>query len=142
METWFFFAILASLSWGSYIIVNKVAMGKGMDPYFAIALMSAGVIGLGAAVFFLAKPSIQSDPMSITLAVIAGALWALGQLFVVLALSSNAPVAKLAPLYNTNTLVAVVLGIILLKELPSGTATIKVIAGAILIVAGGILVSG
>lgn len=141
MDAWIIYAILASLSWGTYIVVNKVAISKGMNPYFALALMAVGIVGLFAAVFFITKPSIQTDSTSLTLAIVAGALWALGQLFAILALVNKAPVAKLVPIYNTNTIVAVLLGIILLRELPSGTATIKVIIGALLIVAGGILVS-
>jgi len=69
-------------------------------------------------------------------------LWALGQLFAILALVNKAPVSRLTPIYNTNTLVAVLLGIILLRELPTGASTIKVLIGAVLIVIGGILVSG
>jgi transporter family protein len=141
MDAWVIYAILASLSWGSYIVVNKIAISKGMSPYFALVLMAVGIAGLFLTVFFITKPSIQADSASLTLAVIAGALWALGQLFAILALVNNAPVSKLTPLYNTNTLVALVLGIILLKELPSGTMAIKVAIGAILIVAGGVLVS-
>lgn len=59
----------------------------------------------------------------------------------ILALVNKADVSRLVPIFNTNTLVAVALGMILLKELPAGTEKIKVVIGAILIVVGGVLVS-
>ncbi len=141
METWIIFAVLAALSWGTYIVLNKVAISRGVSPFLVLALMAVGIVGLFAAVFFVSKPSISTDSTGLALAVIAGGLWGVGQLFAVLALANKAPVAKLAPIYNTNTLVAVLLGIILLKELPAGTEKIKVLIGAVLIVVGGVLVS-
>jgi len=142
MDAWLIYAILASLSWGTYIVVNKIAISKGMNPYFALVLMAIGIAGLFVAVFFINRPSVETDQTSLILAILAGALWALGQVFAILALVNNAPVSKLAPIYNTNTLVVVILGIILLKELPNAESITKVIIGAILIVVGGILVSG
>ena len=142
METWIIFAILASLCWGTYIVLNKIALSKGLNPFFALLIMGIGVIGLCATVFFLNSPDTAADSGSMVFALVAGALWAVGQLFAILALANKAPVAKLAPIYNTNTLVAVLLGIILLKELPTGAGQIKVIIGAVLIVVGGVLVSG
>jgi len=61
--------------------------------------------------------------------------------FAFLAFSAGAEVAKLVPIYNTNTLIAVILGLLLLHEVPAVDERIKVIIGAILIVIGGILVS-
>lgn len=142
MEPWIIYAILASLSWGSYVIINKVAAGQGINPFTAALAMGIGAIGLFGITFLATRSPIGENWNGFGLSIAAGVVWALGMIFALLALSNNAPVARLAPLYNTNTLVAVVLGIILLKELPSGTMAIKVIIGAILIVAGGILVSG
>jgi uncharacterized membrane protein len=80
-------------------------------------------------------------PTILTLGLLSGALWAAGMIFTFLAFSSGAEAAKLVPIYNTNTLIAVFLGIVALHELPAPDERIKVITGAALIVIGSILVS-
>ena len=70
-----------------------------------------------------------------------GAFWAVGALIQLTALKGGADVSRLTPIYNMNTLLVVFLGIILLKELPDASNMLRVAAGAVLIVAGGILVS-
>ena len=62
-------------------------------------------------------------------------------LIVLKALKSGVDVAKLAPIYNVNTLFAVLLGIIFLHEIPHPGEMIRVIIGAILIVIGSFFVS-
>ena len=75
------------------------------------------------------------------LALIAGIIWGLGFLAVAIAIAQKADVARLAPIYNTNTLLAVLLGIIFLKEIPDASQIFRVVAGAVLIVTGAVLVS-
>jgi uncharacterized membrane protein len=144
METWVVYAVLAALSWGTYIVLNKMAFqhDSSLNPFTVAMMMGLGIIGLFGIIFFLTQPQVNlQKPDALVLSIIAGALWGLGQIFAILALVNRAPVSRLTPIYNTNTLVAVLLGIILLKELPAGTEKIKVIIGAALIVVGGILVS-
>lgn len=50
------------------------------------------------------------------------------------------PVSKLVPLFNTNTLVAVVLGLLIFNEWKTINSP-KLIIGAILVVIGGTLVT-
>ncbi|MFH1224931.1 MAG: GRP family sugar transporter [Candidatus Diapherotrites archaeon] len=142
MESWVIYALLASVSWGVYIVISKLALdGKGSSPFLVALLMGFGIMGLFGILFLATRPALEMGAQGVGLAVAAGAVWALGQIFAIMALVNRAPVAKLAPLYNTNTLIAVLLGIILLKELPSGFEKVKVLIGAALIVIGGILVS-
>ena len=68
-------------------------------------------------------------------------LFLAGIIAVVIAISQKADVARLAPIYNTNTILAVLMGIIFLKEIPDVSQMIRVIGGAVLIVIGAILVS-
>ena len=49
--------------------------------------------------------------------------------------------SQLAPIYNANTIIAVILGIILLKEIPNASQMIRIIIGAVMIVVGAVLVS-
>ncbi|MFH0927311.1 MAG: EamA family transporter [Candidatus Micrarchaeota archaeon] len=146
MEKWLLFGILASLCWGTYVVLQKVSVsGKyfGIVNSVFLLLMLAGiaVVFLGDVIASGQKLELPASPLALLVAVGAGALWALGIVFATLALSGGADVAKLVPIYNTNTLVAVFLGIVLLGEVPSSANQIKVLIGAIMIIAGGILVS-
>lgn len=73
--------------------------------------------------------------------VMQGFLWGAGMIFTFLAFSSGADASRLVPIYNTNTLVSVFLGLMFLHELPAPDERFKVISGAFLIVVGSILVS-
>ena len=75
------------------------------------------------------------------MAIIAGAVWAVGMIAVAIAISQKADVARLAPIYNVNTILAALMGIIFLKEIPDVSQMIRVIGGAVLVVIGAIMVS-
>jgi uncharacterized membrane protein len=92
-------------------------------------------------VFALKQTGVVITPSVLILGSLSGALWAAGMIFTFFAFSAGAEAAKLVPIYNTNTLIAVFLGIAMLHELPAPDARIKVITGAVLIVVGSILVS-
>ncbi len=70
-----------------------------------------------------------------------GIIWALGNIFAFESIRTGGKMSHVVPLYNTNTLIAVGLVILLLKEIPVGTEMIRVILGAILITVGAILVA-
>ncbi|MGD1855605.1 MAG: hypothetical protein ACFB2W_15295 [Leptolyngbyaceae cyanobacterium] len=71
-----------------------------------------------------------------------GLFWGMGTGCVVLGLLQyQAPLAKLVPLYNMNTLVTSGLALIIFAEWRAGNP-LQLFVGAGLIVAGGILVSG
>ncbi|MCX6775983.1 MAG: GRP family sugar transporter [Candidatus Micrarchaeota archaeon] len=145
METWILYGVIAALLFGTYVVVSKVVTSEkyfGLNIHAAVFLMLIGI----AIVFLLYSfsggvPKLANNPTTLALAILAGVLWAAGMIITYIALNSGADVTRLTPVYNTNTLVAVTLGIILLGELPGSTEKIKVIVGAILIVIGGILVS-
>ena len=92
-------------------------------------------------VFLLLKPMFEFEWKSSSLALIAGIIWGLGFLAVAIAIAQKADVARLAPIYNTNTILAVLMGIIFLHEIPDASQMFRVIAGAVLIVVGSVLVS-
>lgn len=87
------------------------------------------------------KPSFEFEWKSSGLALIAGVIWGLGFIAIAIAISQKADVARLAPIYNTNTILAVLIAIIFLKEIPDVSQMFRIIAGAVLIVVGAILVS-
>jgi uncharacterized membrane protein len=70
-----------------------------------------------------------------------GIFWGLGTGCVVLGLLEyKAPLAKLVPLYNMNTLITTGLALIIFAEWRE-VSPVQLLAGAGLIIAGGILVS-
>ena len=85
------------------------------------------------------KPTITTG--SAVAGVSTGVLWALGMVFSFLAIGTGADISRLVPIYNCNTLIAVLLGIMVLHEMPDFAGIVKLIAGSVLIVLGGIIVA-
>ena len=145
MKTWLLYALLATFSWGTYIVVAKIATSSkycGLEPKWSAILMWAGIGTVFVLYWLLSggdKPSLNLG--SVVAGVSSGGLWALGMLFSLCAIKAGADVARLAPIYNSNTLVAVLLGIILLHEVRDASGILKVVIGSVLIVIGGILVT-
>ena len=145
MENWLIYGLATSLFFGVFAISNKVATSEkyyGLNPSAASIFMGIGILAVfvGFALYggnFAMPKSIPGAGYGL----LSGIMWGAGMVFVLKALSSGADVAKLVPIYNTNTLVAVILGIVLLKEIPVASAILKVLAGAILILIGSVLVS-
>ncbi len=137
--------LLSALCWGLYIFVSKLVTNSqyyGIEPRRASLLMLVGIAACFVGYALFAPPGTRPlSPPAVGLGIGAGVLWALGMVFSFLALASGVSVARLVPLYNTNTLVAVLLGIIFLKEARSGADLVHILVGAALIVAGGVLVS-
>lgn len=141
MEQWIIYGLLASLFFGANAVIYKyAAVNGGLNPFYAAVFYGAGIfVSLAIAYLFkFTTPTLNFKWLGIIS--FAGVLWGLGFIVVAVAISGGADIAKLAPLYNTNTLIAVILGIVLLKELPSATAAWRVLLGAALIVIGTIVV--
>ena len=111
----------------------------------SVSLKSVGVlliaVILGYMIYSLKQTGVQISLPTVGFGLLQGALWASGMVFAFLAFSVGAEAAKLVPIYNTNTLIAITLGLLLLHEVPAPDERLKVIIGALLIVVGGILVS-
>jgi len=144
VRTWVVHGIVTSLVWGAYALLLKVSTSAdyyGTNLFVAFAAMSLGILLISGGMF--AKERKRQATLSkrgVFYALLSGIIWGIGLLAVIYALSSlQTPVAKLVPLYNTNTLVAVFLGMFFLHEVPRGRWI--TILGAILIVAGGALVT-
>ncbi len=143
MESWLLYAILTSLSWGGYIILMKIATSEkyyGLNPAYVLLFMLVGIAVLFVGNFLLSEPSLPTSKGAVMISIAAGALWAFGIWASLRAISGGAEIAKLAPIYNTNTLIAVLLGIVFLHELPASSELLRVLLGAVLIVLGSVLV--
>lgn len=78
METRVIYGILASLSFGSLVVLNKIVLAKGTNPFLINLLMGLGIVGAMAIVFLFAQPSVHMDSGSLMLSILAGILWAVG----------------------------------------------------------------
>lgn len=134
--------LLPALLFGVAGLLQKVASrtGAGAGPY--LLCIGVGVLLVGTLVTLGshgAGRTISGRGMLASGAI--GFAWALGTWAVVLGLTRYAaPLAKLAPLYNLNTLVVVVLALVVFAEFRDVAVT-KLVAGAALIVVGGALVA-
>mgnify|MGYP001603036879 CR=1 FL=1 len=138
---WIAYGLIAAFFFALNTIIYKVAQQKGnFSPYYGVFMFGVGVMVVFG-LFFLFNPGFEFEWKSTSLAVGAGAIWAIGMLAVAIAISQKADVARLAPIYNINTILAVLLGIFFLNEIPDVSQMIRVIGGAVLIVIGAILVS-
>jgi len=119
----------------------KGAMGKGLGVGDFLLLFGTTMMGVG----LVCRPwrSISRFPISaIASGIITGLLWVVGTSLVLLALGPlKANISQLTPLFNMNTLVVVLLGLWLFKEHRHVQPAI-VVAGAALVILGGVLVAG
>lgn len=144
-DNWLLLGLAAAFFYGAAAVMSKVVIGDkflAINPKAAALLMflgSAIVIGF----FFLSSPTkIPTQPVLIGAGLLYGILLTIGNVLVYIALEKKANIAQLAPIYNINTLIAVVLGIFLLSEIPNQSQAVKILIGAILITIGAVLVSG
>lgn len=145
MRIWLVYALLSMFAWGSYIIAAKVTTSSkffGLSPRISSMLMFAG-IGI-TFLFYWILSGREGKSLSVggtAAGISTGVLWGLGMLFSFLAIETGADVSRLVPIYNCNTLVAVLLGILLLREVVEAPQMIRILVGSVLIIIGGVLVS-
>ena len=129
-------AILFGLS----TVFNKSSVLAGISLGFYMLFVGLAVILVGAVVYTFEAESVVSIK-SASIALLAGASWAGGASAITIALIYyQAPISKLVPIYNLNTLVAVIIGLIIFSEWQD-TNAIKLVGGAILVIAGAGLVA-
>jgi uncharacterized membrane protein len=147
VDDWLLLGLAAALSYSVSGLATKLALDKryaGLEPTAAAALVAAGVV-IAYAAFYLIFAGAKVPQLTLSSAaagLAVGFFWALGSIMVYYAIMRGADVSRMAPIYNMNTLVVVLGAILLLHELPDKSQVLKVVVGAALIVAGGILVSG
>jgi uncharacterized membrane protein len=132
--------VLAAVFFGLSGIFAKASNLAGISLGYYILAIGTGVIVIGCACLFIV-PDRSANTSSLIHAFLSGASWAIGAALVGIALAKfHTPISQLVPLYNMNTLVAVVLGLFIFSEW-QGLHLIKLIAGAFLIIIGGVLVA-
>ncbi len=127
--------LLPAVLYGVAGVLQKASQrtGAGIGPY--LICIGLSVVGVGAAVTWLsAERAITSR--GAWLAAGMGLAWGVGTWLVAVGLSRYAvPVAKLAPLYNANTVVVVLLGLLLFAE-HREVSLLRLAIGVVLVVGG------
>ncbi|MGP1375274.1 MAG: hypothetical protein ACTS3T_20765 [Almyronema sp.] len=129
-----------ALLYGFFGVLQKSSNQSniGLGPY--LIGIGVGVLLLGGISYSL-LPNRSLPPLAFGYTVLMGLFWAGGTALVAIALTRySTPISKLVPLYNMNTLVAVMLGLLLFAEWQS-ISVVKLLIGAVLIVVGGVLVA-
>ena len=132
--------IIPALLFGISGICQKLSNQHGISTGAYVVSVGTGVILVGV-VLCLFNTSQSANVKSIVPAVTMGICWGIGVLLVTMAITKyGTKLSVLAPLYNMNTLVTVIGALILFSEWKD-LNVVKLMIGAVLIVAGGVLVS-
>jgi len=133
-----FYGILAAISWSIYVILLKIAL-RSLPLKVAIVAMSAGIFLASLLTFLIIKENITNiDIKNLILVFISGILWFLGIFIVNYALKKGLNLSVMAPIYNINTILVVLLAIAILHE---NVIYWKVILASILVTIAAILIS-
>ena len=121
-------------------VLNKVAVleGIGMPVYFIFIGMGAIIVGLITTWY---SRDHRRSAVAVWAAVGAGVSWSLAVMGSVYAIGVlQVPLSKLVPLYNMNTLIAVILAFWIFQEHRSVRVP-SLLLGSVLIVVGGTIVT-
>jgi uncharacterized membrane protein len=130
--------LLPAVFLGISSVFQKTASRAGIAPGFYLLIIGIVVALVGAAVALVQRDASVSASGAVQTVGFA-ILWSVGILGIMLGLGRyEGQVSVLVPLYNMNTLVAVGIGLVLLGEWRDVNAW-RLLAGAALIVAGGVL---
>ncbi|MBI3619514.1 hypothetical protein HY213_05795 [Candidatus Peregrinibacteria bacterium] len=132
---------IPALVYGVSGVFTKASTDAGVSIAFYLLAVAGGVI-ISALAFLVFSPHRPSTLAGLTYAGAFGLLWGVGTGCVALALTAYAaPISKLVPLYNMNTLIGVVLSLWIFAEWKD-VALGRLAAGTLLIVVGSVLVAG
>lgn len=134
--------LLPALFYGLAGVLAKSSADAGMPVGGHLIFIGMAVSATGIA-FSVALPgAIPSSLAAVAPSVLQGIFWAAGTGCVVLGLLKyQAPLAKLAPLYNMNSLVTAGIALILFAEWRQ-VNSVQLLLGTGLIILGSLLVSG
>jgi drug/metabolite transporter (DMT)-like permease len=132
--------LIPGLIFGLSNVVVKLATQKGIALPLYIIITGLAVVAVGIALLVV-LPDRQISMASGTIAFSGGALWAIGMTCIVIALQKyGASISVLTPLFNMNTLVAVILGMWIFAEWRTVSVP-QLLMGAALITAGATMVA-
>jgi len=131
---------LPAFIYGGSAIFQKLStnIGISISTYLVAVGLGVGIAGLG---FYFFDSTAPISFKASTYAGLFGLTWGIASGFVAYSLLHfNTPISKLVPLYNMNTLIAVLLALVIFSEWKD-LHTIKLLTGSVLIVMGAIFVA-
>ncbi len=131
---------LPAFIYGGSAIFQKLSTSLGISLSAYLVATGVGIIiaGLG---FYILDHNFSFSIRSGVYAGIFGLTWGIASGLVAYALLNfDVPISQLVPLYNMNTLVAVLLALVIFSEWKD-LHTIKLLSGTVFIVVGAILVA-
>jgi len=132
--------IIPAVLFGISGICQKLSTQHGISSGAYILSIGVGVVMVGA-LLCLWNTEQAYNVKAIIPALALGLCWATGVVLVAIAITHyKTPLSILAPLYNTNTLVAVVGALLIFSEWRD-VNVVKLIVGSMLIISGAVLVS-
>lgn len=121
-------------------ICQKLSNQHGISTGAYVLSVGIGVVLVGITLC-LWNTSQTANTKSIIPAIVMGLSWGSGSVLVAIAINNyKTPLSVLAPLYNMNTLVAVVGALFIFSEWRD-VNVVRLIIGSLLIIGGGVLVS-
>jgi uncharacterized membrane protein len=132
--------VLPALIYGGAAIFQKMSTSLGISLSAYLVATGIGIVTVGIG-FYLFDHSFSFSIKSGFYAISFGLTWGIASALVAYTLLNfEVPISQLVPLYNMNTLVAVILALIIFSEWKD-LDTIKLFSGSVLIVFGAILVA-
>ncbi len=134
--------LIPALFYGLSAIAMKAGAGFKVSTANYMMIIGVVIFLTGLAIQpWLGNSDNELTPKAIAIVVASGLFWALGTTLVNFAIVKfDSPIALLTPLYNMNTLVAVLGGMILFAEWKT-VNSVPVFLGTALVVCGGVLLS-
>jgi transporter family protein len=130
--------VLPALLYGVAGVLQKTASRTGIGPGPYVLIIGLVATAIGGAITLVTRDTAVTWAGGARTAGFA-VLWSAAVVAIMLALGRyEGPVSVIVPLYNMNTLIAVLLGLLVLGEW-DGVNGWRLIGGAMLIVAGGAL---
>ncbi len=132
--------LVPAILFGVSGVMQKTAQKTGISLGWYIICIAIGVL-LAGLPLLLTEQVKQISYKGGLLSLLIGLFWASGMITIAMAITKyGAPVSRLAPLYNMNTLIAVILGLVIYAEWKD-LNIVPLLSGAFFIVIGGVLVS-
>jgi len=133
--------VIPALLYGTAGILQKMSAQEGGTATMYLTCFGVATALTGFVLHFVLNEGVGTR-RSIVWAIVAGVAFALGAVLISFVLIRyQTPVSQLSPLYNTNVLITVSLGLWLFAEYQDVNMW-RLLTGAVLVVAGAILVSG
>jgi drug/metabolite transporter (DMT)-like permease len=130
--------VIPAFIFGIYGILQKTATKQGISPGMLLIIMGGNIIIVGFLYCFIFK-EFTISMSSVFFASLTGICWGIGTVLVTIALSKyKMPISKLAPIFNMNTLVTVILGLLIFAESKDINVP-KILVASVFIVIGGTL---